>query len=59
MQRAFGTAALGITETLFLLPFPLIVSGADELRRWLRGQRDYSTDPGRAGRRSRPPRRVC
>jgi magnesium-transporting ATPase (P-type) len=33
MQRAFGTAALGITEIAFLLPFPLIVWGADELRR--------------------------
>jgi hypothetical protein len=36
LQRAFGTAALGITEIAFLLPFPLIVWGADELRRWLR-----------------------
>jgi magnesium-transporting ATPase (P-type) len=36
LQRAFGTAALPIAEIAFLLPFPLIVWSADELRRWLR-----------------------
>jgi calcium-translocating P-type ATPase len=32
-QSVFGTAALEIPEIAFLLPFPLIVWGADELRR--------------------------
>jgi calcium-translocating P-type ATPase len=43
LQRAFGTAALGIIEIAFLLPFPLIVWGADELRRWLRRRRGRPT----------------
>ena len=34
LQSVFGTAALGAAEIAFLLPFPLIVWGADELRRW-------------------------
>jgi hypothetical protein len=33
LQWVFGTAALGITQVAFLLPFPLIVWGADELGR--------------------------
>ena len=33
LQTVFGTAALGPTEIAFLLPFPFIVWGADELRR--------------------------
>jgi calcium-translocating P-type ATPase len=33
LQSAFGTAGLGIVDVAFLLPFPLIVWGADELRR--------------------------
>jgi calcium-translocating P-type ATPase len=33
LQGAFGTARLGIVDVAFLLPFPLIVWGADELRR--------------------------
>ncbi len=32
-QSVFGTAALGADALLFVLPFPLIVWGADELRR--------------------------
>ena len=39
LQRVFGTAALGPAELAFLLPFPFIVWGADELRRWLRRRR--------------------
>jgi len=34
MQGAFGTASLGLDAWLFVAPFPLIVWGADELRRW-------------------------
>lgn len=34
LQGAFGTASLGLDEWLFVAPFPLIVWGADELRRW-------------------------
>jgi hypothetical protein len=30
----FGTASLTADELLFVLPFPFIVWGADELRRW-------------------------
>ena len=33
LQSVFGTAALGADALLFVLPFPLIVWGADELRR--------------------------
>jgi magnesium-transporting ATPase (P-type) len=33
LQSAFGTAGLGIVDVAFLLPFPLVVWGADELRR--------------------------
>ncbi len=34
-QTVFGTASLGVVDVALLLPFPLIVWGADELRRWL------------------------
>ncbi len=33
LQAVFGTAGLGPAEIAFLLPFPLIVWGSDELRR--------------------------
>ena len=33
LQHLFGTASLGAAELAILLPFPLIVWGADELRR--------------------------
>jgi calcium-translocating P-type ATPase len=33
LQSVFGTAALGPDALLFVLPFPLVVWGADELRR--------------------------
>ena len=39
LQRAFGTAALGPVELAILATFPVVVWGADELRRArLRGQ---------------------
>ena len=34
-QSLLGTAALGPDALLFALPFPFIVWGADELRRWI------------------------
>jgi calcium-translocating P-type ATPase len=34
-QSLFGTAALPATDLLIVAPFPFIVWGADELRRWL------------------------
>jgi magnesium-transporting ATPase (P-type) len=39
LQDVFGTAALGLDALLFVAPFPLIVWGADELRRWWRRRR--------------------
>jgi magnesium-transporting ATPase (P-type) len=33
LQRVFGTSALGVAELGLLVPFPLLVWGADELRR--------------------------
>ncbi len=35
MQSLLGTAALPVHDLLFLAPYPFIVWGADELRRWL------------------------
>jgi magnesium-transporting ATPase (P-type) len=35
LQSLLGTAALPAHDLLFLLPYPFIVWGADELRRWL------------------------
>jgi magnesium-transporting ATPase (P-type) len=32
-QTVFGTASLGLVDVAVLLPFPLVVWGADELRR--------------------------
>ena len=43
LQNLFGTAALGWQELAILLPFPLVVWGADELRRALRRR---ETAPG-------------
>jgi small-conductance mechanosensitive channel len=34
-----GTAPLGLDALLFVTPFPLVVWGADELRRWVRRRR--------------------
>jgi calcium-translocating P-type ATPase len=39
LQHLFGTAALGPVELAILLPFPLLVWGADELRRARRSRR--------------------
>ena len=36
LQHVFGTTALGLPELAVLVPFPLIVWGADELVRWIR-----------------------
>jgi calcium-translocating P-type ATPase len=44
-QSLLGTAALGPDALLFAAPFPFIVWGTDELRRWFlrrRGQPDHS-----------------
>jgi magnesium-transporting ATPase (P-type) len=38
-QSLLGTAALGPAELVILAPFPFIVWGADELRRYLRRRR--------------------
>jgi calcium-translocating P-type ATPase len=35
LQSLLGTAALPVNDLVFLLPYPFIVWGADELRRWL------------------------
>jgi calcium-translocating P-type ATPase len=35
LQSLLGTAGLPLHDLAFLLPYPLIVWGADELRRWL------------------------
>ena len=54
LQALFGTAALGPAELALLLPFPVVVWGADELRRaWLRARRrDRATPRAPAGARS-------
>ena len=39
LQSVFGTAALGLDAVLFVTPFPLVVWGADELRRWVHRRR--------------------
>ncbi len=41
-QDMLGMAALGPAELVILLPFPFIVWGADELRRYLRRRRDVA-----------------
>jgi magnesium-transporting ATPase (P-type) len=35
LQRLLATAPLGFRDVLFLVPYPFIVWGADEVRRWL------------------------
>jgi calcium-translocating P-type ATPase len=47
LRPIFHTAPLGPTELAFLLPFPFVVWGADELRRWRRRlatSRDFSIE---------------
>jgi hypothetical protein len=51
LQDVFSTAALGWNAIAFVLPFPFIVWGADELRRLFIRRRD-------ASRGRRPRRRV-
>jgi magnesium-transporting ATPase (P-type) len=41
-QDLLGTEALGVDELLFVLPFPFIVWGADEVRRWVLRRRSAS-----------------
>ena len=36
LQELLGTASLGLEEWIFVLPFPFIVWGADETRRWIK-----------------------
>lgn len=40
LQDLFGTAPLGWVELAVLLPFPVVVWGADEVRRWRRRRPD-------------------
>jgi hypothetical protein len=40
LQDIFGTAPLGWVELAVLLPFPVVVWGADEVRRWRRRRPD-------------------
>ena len=44
LQHVFGTAGLDATDVAFLLPFPLVVWGADELRRAAARRRRRSRD---------------
>jgi calcium-translocating P-type ATPase len=45
MQTVLGTAPLSLDMLVFTLPFPIIVWGADELRRWLLRRKDkHATD---------------
>ena len=47
-QALLGTAALTPDMLLFVAPFPFIVWGADELRRWLLRSRAARRSPGPA-----------
>jgi magnesium-transporting ATPase (P-type) len=49
-----GTAALSADELLFMAPFPFIVWGADELRRWLLRRRDRASVVSRGRARALP-----
>jgi calcium-translocating P-type ATPase len=42
LQSLLGTAALPAHDLAFLLPYPFIVWGADELRRWILRRHDVS-----------------
>lgn len=55
-QDLLGTAALPLRDLLVVLPFPFIVWGADELRRWLvrRRQRGPASQPRPALPEPRP-----
>lgn len=43
-QDIFGTTGLGATQIAFLLPYPVIVWGVDELDRWRRRRRSDAGD---------------
>ena len=45
IQALLGTASLPVEDLLLLLPFPFIVWGADELRRWLLRRHDAPGAP--------------
>ena len=47
-QELLGTASIPLEDLLLLLPFPFIVWGADELRRWLLRRHDAPGAPTRA-----------
>jgi calcium-translocating P-type ATPase len=47
LQSLLGTAALPAHDLAFLLPYPFIVWGADELRRWVLRHHDASGPAGR------------
>lgn len=46
LQALFGTRGLGVAELALLAPFPLIVWGSDELRRWAVRRRAGRVAPG-------------
>jgi magnesium-transporting ATPase (P-type) len=46
-QDLFATAGLPATDLLLVLPFPFIVWGADELRRWLLRRDERRREPSR------------
>jgi calcium-translocating P-type ATPase len=50
LQNVFGTAALGWAELTILLPFPLLVWGADELRRASRRRKAVQPQGRRRGK---------
>ena len=45
LQGLLGTAALPLKDVLFLVPYPFIVWGADELRRWVIRRHEASNHP--------------
>jgi calcium-translocating P-type ATPase len=54
LQSVLSTAALPARDVLFLVPYPFIVWGADELRKWVLRRTDAPTRlPGRPGAASR------
>ena len=48
LQKLLGTAALPARYLVVLLPYPFIVLGADELRKWLVRRRAVVGDGGAA-----------
>ncbi len=56
-QSLFGTAALGWQELAFLVPFPFIVWGTDELRRAFVRRRSPAAESGSVLRRAENPAR--